>query len=383
MHKDILGAALLVSGTTIGAAVLALPIALSATGLLTSCLVFFGIWLLMLYTALLIYEANLYVPIGSHFQKMAKKTLGQFGALVTGLIYLGLLYALMVAYLQGLCDMTTLPWLTDHLILKLVIWCIALFVILWVGMRSIDQANRILMYGLFGSFIVLTIILLPSSNQPINWTINQPQAAIPIVLTAFGYHVIIPTLRSHLANQPTSATIYALCFGSLAPLLLYTLWTYTIFASVPISELITINHQPQPLNHLSNYLINHLQLPGINWLIDGFILCAIVSSLLGVSKSLFDFLKDIVPSHTKIRTWCCTLTVIPPMLGILWFKDLFLAGLQYGGYCVLALLVLLPAAMVISGRLKGLHHNISFRTPAVWLFCPIIIVSCFGFGYWL
>ena len=59
MNKT-LGAILLVSGTTIGAAMLALPVVTGLAGFIPTALLFILFWAFMLFTAFLILEVNLW-----------------------------------------------------------------------------------------------------------------------------------------------------------------------------------------------------------------------------------------------------------------------------------------------------------------------------------
>ncbi len=73
------GGILLVSGTTIGAGMLALPVVTGMAGLLPTLLLFLVFWIFMTYTALLMLEVNLWMKDHSNMITMAKETLGKWG----------------------------------------------------------------------------------------------------------------------------------------------------------------------------------------------------------------------------------------------------------------------------------------------------------------
>ncbi len=97
----LLGGILLVAGTTIGAAMLALPIVTGFAGFWPSVFLCVVFWLYMTFTALLMLEVNLWMGEHTNLVTMAKKTLGRGGKICTWIIYLFLLYSLTTAYIAG------------------------------------------------------------------------------------------------------------------------------------------------------------------------------------------------------------------------------------------------------------------------------------------
>ena len=74
-----IGSIFLIVGTEIGAGVLALPILISHVGVALGTLLLLFAWALMLYTALLVCEANSTLGEGVSFATMAGKFLGKPG----------------------------------------------------------------------------------------------------------------------------------------------------------------------------------------------------------------------------------------------------------------------------------------------------------------
>jgi tyrosine-specific transport protein len=109
-----------------------------------------------------------------------------------------------------------------------------------------------------------------------------------------------------------------------------------------------------------------------------FSLFAIVTSFLGVSLSLRDFLADglrIQKTH-KGRLILYFLTFVPPFLITLIDPRAFLNALEYAGaFGVVTLLGLLPVLMVWSGRY--MQHRVGpFRTPGgQWALGIALLIS--------
>ena len=96
--NPVLGGALLVAGSCIGAAMLAMPLRAGFAGYIPSSVAFFICWVFMLTTALMLVEVNVHIGQGCSLVSMADKTLGRWGKICTWFLFLCLFYALMVAY---------------------------------------------------------------------------------------------------------------------------------------------------------------------------------------------------------------------------------------------------------------------------------------------
>ena len=101
LNNRLVGGILLVSGTAIGAGMLALPVITSFAGFLPSAIALGICWLFMYITAVLLLEVNLSCPGEPNMISMAGRTLGTAGKLVCWVVYLLLLYSLTAAYIAG------------------------------------------------------------------------------------------------------------------------------------------------------------------------------------------------------------------------------------------------------------------------------------------
>ena len=141
----VLGCVLLILGTSIGAGMLALPVAMSQANLWVTLLTLLICWATMTFGALSILEVNLALPPGSNLITMAGRTLGRSGQVVMWFFYLFLLYSLLAAYLSGVGDVA------QHLVCQLgLCWSrtwgtiIALFflgLVVYCGLSSVDGLN--------------------------------------------------------------------------------------------------------------------------------------------------------------------------------------------------------------------------------------------------
>ena len=98
MNIKMIGGMLLIVGTSIGAGMLALPVATAELGFLGSVIVLVACWLVMTASAFLILEVSLWLPQGTNLISMAGATIGPIGQLIAWLTYILLLYSLLCLY---------------------------------------------------------------------------------------------------------------------------------------------------------------------------------------------------------------------------------------------------------------------------------------------
>ena len=364
------GGTLLVSGTTIGAGMLALPVTTGLAGFLPSVMLFIAYWLFMTFTAFLFLEVNLWMEHNANIVTMAKRTLGPWAQAASWLVYLFLLYCLTAAYIAGggslfsdsftaLTGIAVPTWITPLPLLFLFGYFI------FKGTRSVDVINRILMVGLVIAFILLIVVLLPHEELPLLAHADWPLLSIgvSVVATSFGFHIIIPSLTTYL-NRNVRQLKQVIFIGSLIPLIVYIVWNFLTLGVIPVegqNGLMEGYKQGANGAHLLTLALNN---PLISLVARSFSIFAIVTSFLGVSLSLMHFLADglKLKEAGKGKALLLLLTFIPPLLFTLFYPRAFLAALEYAGaFGVILLLGVLPILMVWKGR--AVHRREALSPP--------------------
>jgi tyrosine-specific transport protein len=185
---------------------------------------------------------------------------------------------------------------------------------------------------------------------------------LSVVITSFGFHIVIPSLTHYLKRQiPLLKS--CLFVGSFLPLCIYILWQYVIVGTIPVGGAQGLIQASMRGESAIAPLIHHTQNPWIASVGLLFSLFAIVTSFLGVSLSLSDFLSDgiALKSARLQKPLLLALTFVPPLLFVYLYPHGFVAALEYAGVFVALLLGLMPVAMVWRGRYK-LHLPSPMRT---------------------
>jgi tyrosine-specific transport protein len=376
MSSKLWGATFLVAGTTIGAAMLALPVSTGQSGFLPSCLMMLGAWAFMYLAAMILLEVCLAHPEDGNVISLLHDTLGLRGLFVGTGFYLFLLYALITAYLAALCSLFDQVGIT-HFNQSLPQWVVAVPLILLFfflfskGIQVLDKVNRFCLMGLAVGFCFLLIAAIPAVELQKLLLVRSEYitAALPITITAFGFHVIIPSLVLYLDKDMLKIK-QAIRTGSLLALIAYVLWQIACLGSIPLTGSPSVDWAFQKGMNGATLLAITTSSPAVAVAADLFSLFAVVTSFIGVSLSLFDFLRDgarlfhtnsssikVVKVYDVLgklfhsKSFLIAATFLPPLFFVLTNPRAFFIALDLAGtYGVIGLLALLPACMLWSKR---------------------------------
>lgn len=354
-HGTVFGGSLLVAGTTIGGGMLALPVLTSLGGFVPSLLIYFLCWAFMACTGLLFLEISLAVGNDANIVTMAKRTLGLPGKIAAWVLYLFLFYCLTLAYVVGCGDVVS-----NILHEKIPDWAgsfifVAIFApFVFAGAKAVGKLN-IYLVG-FLAFFYFVFVFLGFSHVRLellsysNWSMSLK--ALPIAFTAFAYQGIIPTLVSYM-DYDHKKIRKVILIGSFIPLVTYIVWQWLILGIVPTygpgglaEALQNGDNAVYPLKHF-------IESPWIYFVGECFAFFALLTSFLGVTLGLLDFLADgLQLKKTPVnKFFICSLIFVPPLIIGFIQPGLFLQALDFaGGFGCSLLLGLLPILMVWRGR---------------------------------
>lgn len=354
---SVLVGSLLVAGTSIGGGMLALPVLTSQAGFLPSFVIYLGCWLLMASTGLLFLEVSQWIKGESNILSMAEYTLGSQGKVFIWIIYLFLFYCLTVAYMVGCGNLlielsqNSLPVVAGPLIFTLIFSPLLLIPTAWAS-----RLNTFLVAGLVVSYLGFVILgfhyVNPSFLTFHQWSYSLQ--VLPIAFTSFAYQGIIPTLAVQLNHEPSKIK-QAILIGTSFPLVAYITWEWLILGIVPVDGPLGLHAALQQGLNAVQPLKNFIHNPSVYYLGQAFAFFALITSFLGVSLGLRDFLADGLPVQKSFlgKVFLTFLVLIPPLIIALLYPHVFLTALDYaGGFGCALLLGLLPIVMTAIGRYR-------------------------------
>ena len=353
--RRVVGATLLIAGTDIGAGMLAMPLTTGLVGFFPAVLLFITMWFLMLWCADLVVETTLATSQQGkqevNLVRMARRTLGPWGETATWCSFLLLFYTLVAAYMKGSGQLIS-EAIQTFAGVSLPAWQLPLPILLLcapavgAGFSSVQRMNQWLMIGFTVAFVIMLAMVLPfvQPRRLLHIDLYYAWACMAVIAAGFAYHVMVPSLVHYLQQDIRSIRL-SIIIGSLIPLIVYVVWEFVVLAAVPIdgqNGLADLLQQDLPL---ATALRNH---PAACNAMATFALLAIVTSFLGVSTGLRDFLRDGLSIRSRFTALIYTFA--PPLLLIWTTQSAFVTILEYAGAFVALLHGILPAAMVLALR---------------------------------
>jgi tyrosine-specific transport protein len=387
MKSKLLGGILLIVGTTIGGGMLALPIVTAQGGFWGATLLLIASWMVMTFSAFLLLEVNMWMPSNSNIIVMAKNALGGWAEIIAWFCYLLLFYCLLAAYIAGGSDIlhgiVSAMGLETSIQLDCMLFTLILAAVVFNGIQFVDYTNRFLMFIKVSAFILLVGFIVPhvQVSRFNEGHIKYLVPAFTVVMTSYGFSTLIPSLRSYFQNDLQKLRKVIL-IGSLIPLLCYIAWVAVIFGGIPYSGdfgLLTMTQSDHSTLALTQSLIHELNNSSVTTLTRIFTSICVVTSFLGVSLCVVDFLADgfRLEKAGMPKIFLHLATFIPPLVIALIYPTAFIVGLNYAGICLAVLIILFPALMVWKGRyikkIKANYQVVGGKIPLIL----VMLVSLF------
>jgi len=395
LNKQI-GAISLIAGTAIGVGMLALPMVLAGLGLIPSVLLMLGLWALVYYTVLMSVELNLQAGKGMAIGALGERFSGPIAKWIGTLSLKLLSYTLLAVYIHG--SSSIIQKLLAHTIgqeyafqsIAMLYAFFIAFILLW-PIKWLDYINRLLFLGLLAVIAALIVNLgfatswqhLPLFPPTVS-DFSVWHAAIPVILTSFGFQTISHTVVNY-CNRDKQTLKRAFFWGSLIPIIVYVIWICTALTALNYhnpefyQQLIAGNAEIgdviRELSRTSHWHIIQL----LWWWIS---ILAIVTSVIGVGLGLVDALKEqlnSVSNSDSIRKFIAVIiTVLPPYLVALIVPNAFLLLLKFAGMILVVIAILLPIYLLHQAKIKNFFY-LELRHRGLWLIASVIgagIVFC-------
>ena len=165
---SLLGGAMIIAGTAIGAGMLANPTSMSNIWFVGSVVMLLFTWFYTVVAGLMFLEANLHFPEGANFNTMVTQLLGKGWNIANGLAVTFTLYILTYAYI------TSGGGITENLLQRLtpklglghsegsILFCFALALFVSISTKAVSRLSTILIGGMIMAFFLAATGLLSS-----------------------------------------------------------------------------------------------------------------------------------------------------------------------------------------------------------------------------
>ncbi|HEY1845316.1 MAG TPA: tyrosine transporter TyrP [Buttiauxella sp.] len=360
MKNRTLGSIFIVAGTTIGAGMLAMPLASAGVGFGVTLLLLLGLWGLMCYTALLLVEVYQHVSADTGLGTLARRYLGRPGQWLTGFSMLFLMYALTAAYISGAGELLAASlsqWLSATIspTTGVLLFTVIAGSIVCIGTHMVDMFNRILFSAKIILLVVMLALMMPHIHHTNLLTLPIEKglalSAIPVIFTSFGFHGSVPSIVSYL-NGDLRKLRWVFITGSAIPLVAYIFWQLATLGAIDSGTFGTLLAEHSGLNGLLQSVRQVVATPHVELAVHLFADLALATSFLGVSLGLFDYLGDLFQRNSKAsgRAQTGLMTFIPPLVFALFYPQGFVMALGYAGVALAILALIIPSLLVWKSR---------------------------------
>ena len=340
---------LLVSGNLIGAGILGIPISAGLDGFIPSILAMLVYGSAMFFSAYVLgAEICETREITFNYPSLYQKYLGNFGKWIAIATNMLILYGLLVAYITGGGQIiaSLFGGNIPVMYIQIIFFIIVTFLTLG-GVEFIRKYNILLMILLWAAFAFLVFMgqskVVPSRLMYTDWCFLP--AALPIIITSFHFHNIIPTISKKMTWN-FKYIIIAMIIGMLIGFTMNALWLETGVGMLPLNA--------------GKHSILHSYLNGLPITVQifaiikskVFIVASLAFSLLAIMTSYFanglgllDFTVDLNYSifRKKSKTLTILVTFLPPFLVSILYPDIFLKSINIvGGIGIVILFGVLP-----------------------------------------
>ena len=357
---SVLGGAMIIAGTVIGAGMLANPTATAGIWFAGSLIVLLYTWFSMLSSGLMILEATTHYPPGANFDTIVKDLLGRGWSIITGLSVAFVLYLLTYAYIFTGGNLTAQA-LQAPLWVGQIVFALIFAGCVWWSTFWVDRGTTILIGGMIMTFLWANGGLLLSAQPAVLFdTAGSGNGsywiylgtALPVCLASFGFHGNVSGLFDYFRGDAKKVA-RSLWLGTLVALVIYALWQFAVQGNLPRSQFGPVIAAQDNVASLLAALAQ-VAGSGLVRVLSLFSYMAIASSFLGVTLGLLDYLTDLFGFGTGRagRSKAAALTFLPPLVACLLFPTGFVLAISYVGFAATVWTAFVPALLLYACRKK-------------------------------
>ncbi|MEZ3498609.1 aromatic amino acid transporter [Pantoea sp. KPR_PJ] len=386
--------ATIICGTVVGAGMFILPVVMAGAWFGWSLLVLAFSWICMLISGLMFHRVSQHYPLDTGYDKIVRDVLGRGWAEANGLSLIFVLGILTYAYISatGPVYEHSLSQLTGTDVssseAKVILTGIVAAIV-WLGTGSIGRimsvlliTKIILLLSLFGGlFTTVRVDYLLDSQHSVTAYWPYILGIVPFCLASFGYHGNISGLISYY-NGDHRRVKRCLCAGTAMALVIYLFWMLCTMGNLPRSSFPEIAREGGDIAALMHAFKLQGHTPGLSLLFSVFSHFAVISSFVGVTAGLVDYISDrlSLPTTRTGRLKATALTFLPPLCLSLRFPDGFVAAIGYAGLIATLWAVIVPGLLhrkMRSRPCSGYQHGRwdGLQLGMVMLFAVLNILS--------
>ncbi len=371
--------ALLVTGNLIGAGILGIPVLAGLCGAVPALLCMIVFCVAMYYSACVLSEESIASRSASfNLPSLYHRYLGNIGKWVAVAANMLILYGLLTAYLAGGSTILVQLFHIKSPIAVNVLYFLIITLLTVAGMSIIRKCNATLILMMWVSFFSISALgaahIEAENYRHIYWPFLP--VAIPVIVTAFHFHNIIPDITGSL-NYEVKPVRRAMLLGMFIGFLMNTIWLLVGVGVIPLSggeeSLLYCYAQNMPAT-IPMAAIMHSKY--FLFLAMVFSIIAIITSYVANGLGLMGFTRDLLENylHLRNRPLVLAVTFLPPFIISLVNPNIFLKAINVvGGYGIVVLFGILPSIIALIRKQAGLRQRVA---ALVFLLLFTLVLLC-------
>jgi len=336
----------------------ALPLVSSGTWFSWAALGLLAVCVFTYLAATLLIEVNVKYPIGSSFDTLIRRTLGDRWAAVNNISIAFIMFILMYAYItagagiltKSLVSTMDLGFEVPQAILSTV-FASVIAILIWFGTSLVSRVSTVLMVAMCVTFAMANSGLLASLSLSDlvgvdSGSIRYLWSALPVFVTAFACAGLVPSLSAHYDNQ-TNKISQSVLLGLGLVLLVYLVWLASTLGNITKDDFLDVSNNGGGLSALVVSLQDRTDSELIDSSLTWFSHFAVITSFISIGLGLAHFLVDRFKLAVSAvgRTQAVVLAFSPPLIASLLAPYGFVSAIAYAGVFVAFSFFIIPALM--------------------------------------
>ncbi len=368
----LLHAVFLISGTAIGAGLIALPLVTVNLGIYLSVLIIALMVFVAYQSSMMTIELNERNKEAASIIKLSERTCIPRVAAV--LSFCTLSFALLMVYISALAESLGVFFGVNH-----DFWIVFCGILLFMSLnfRRFQNINSTLVAVLLLIICVSVVKIHANSGTTVlefcgaHVSLSEVIAFLPIGFTSFGVQNICPHIYKLLDGNRKQIS-RAFIIGIIIPAIVYVVWIYCVFENIATRDVLFFerlqNHQVS-VGELIQFLCASSDSVFMKITLKVLSMFAIATSAigcgLGLRKSLQEMMHEGRYSHKISSMIVC---FVPILVGII-IPNAFINVLSFGGMIATVFVIFVPYYLL---RING-HFE---RAYDICFVCGVIIVLC-------
>lgn len=373
--KKLLNAIFLISGTAMGAGLIALP--LTSVNLrmnISSAIIFFMVFVACK-SSMMTIDLNIANGKSASIVDLSRSMSGQAAYVISMTSFYALSLSLLSVYFFSVANTVSSFFNFDNNFIIILCGCL-LFFILNLEYSTFSKLNSILVVSLLVIIISAVIqihtketaFISPAYNVSKSINISEIAAFLPIIFTSFGVQNICPHIFYAL-NKDRKKIKIAFFVGTLIPALVYMIWNLCVFENISqnIDFFQKLQNHEISVGELIKFLCKSSGSMYMEMFFKMLSLFAIITSAIGIGLGLKKSIEETINSSKY--TASAVVCAVPVVLCMV-VPNAFINILSFGGMIATVFVIFVPYYLM-----KKQNRKIDFGCN-VCLFFGCLIVLC-------